>query len=396
MGFLHLLSRRTGDQRFTYHSLSLDFDATDAMTAPFLRLPLVGRYRYSPHSGNRNMRIRQWVGMIVLTISLVACTRGPGITFNITGRVVDEQGNGVGDATLVMERSFPAGFDGVTTRKRPVRLSEEGEFKVSVKGGLEVVLILEKPGYYRERYGFRLARLEDLYEQPQPIAIEQEVELVLVKIGRLTTLDTRSGVLVDRPGDDDVVFHYEPQRPVRFARRFGNDTYSDFLERSDVAESATDEQRSFVFMKTSRDQEPMSIKMTSVSVAAGFGMWTREVPEKISLHSSIAGTGFIFPEFDDYLPTSSFNFDRKMRTAPETGYLQSVAFDAEDVFEWNNGSSRARGIPFYFFDGEYYGRGVVGFGVMDCVQVSTETGEVSVQLSFQMQADGSRYLETGD
>lgn len=317
----------------------------------------------------------------------------------LQGEVVDEQGVRLNGVEVRIDKPAKHGevgvFDslGELFKENGNREAQEevwtinGTFNLDIKGYINLRLWFSKNGYYSEKLDFGFKE-EDITPETdrairegkkvEPLVLKKEdIRVVLEKQGALTSLIRYTGPLEYTTGGKGIIIDFDIIP--------GNYDGISEVRRVENIEDPKQLPENCVYMVADKDLDGKIVTVRKT--------WTSEypilnykedreyvVPQRIKLIMTAPESGFI-----EYKPGQNKKMPRQMKEAPETGYQNELVIES-GRFERG---SREADIHFYFKSRDKYGKGEIGtFGLYD------DNSKVRIGVSFNLQPDGSRNLET--
>jgi len=308
--------------------------------------------------------------------------RSSQVRFKVSGTVVDETGDQLSGVRLACSMSQPtlpqAGGDVSRYVSGPEAMIDgDFVFEPDIKG-TRIVLYFEKEGYYPEKRSFTADKLgpqanHDLLAGiiPQRGVTEiKDLEIVMQKIGELTTLKRRRARMSFHANGSGEVFDFDIRR---------GHLHGDLVRVANVTDpDQLPKHAAYLVAEVDEDGIIPATQEEYDDVLGG--RWSHaQVPMNLRLVMTDSEGGFILFVHDEEIRGSD-QAARQMVRAPAEGYAHVLELTPEIA---------RRGHLFFFKVGDKYGR-----GKLHVPRVSSDEKTFQMAVEFQIQLDGSRNLET--
>lgn len=324
---------------------------------------------------------RRWLGGRLMDRILQASLA----SFVLEGEVVDEGGTRLNEVSLRISKEKERGVDNWVYDKEDQLVN--GTFSIKVRGYSVVRLYFSKEGYYPENTVFSCDDEDDPLSpgyKPDRAVDRRDIRVVLEKMGDITHLIEANFKLTYRRQQDSGASGYVAtfDRDKWLLRSKGAGSLypipaTNLLDPEQIPPMCV-----YVIPKVDGDGRIINEDKAGPD-------WHRSflLPQEMRLITSDPEGGFIV--YDQKEGEQAY---WSMKLAPESGYKQEVALDADWLFRHSSyvrDMSNA-GTYFYFkIDGRY------GKGRIDSPSFPEGDYALEVGTTFQLQTDGSRNLDTG-
>jgi hypothetical protein len=295
--------------------------------------------------------------------------------FVLSGVVVDEDGNKLNGVTVKLIKALQGKW-GQEPKFETEAQTVNGDFKFNLRRYASIEMHFSLHGYYEEKLfasmpapNMDAEQLAGLKPIPEPIFTRDKLRVVLDKKGAITHLiECRVRLECPISGTGDVMDFDSFRRGRSAARKIQNILDPKLLPANSAYITADlDAGGSFA---TIQDTPPNSAVLV-----------TR--PRTVRLTMNAKGDGFI-----KFLPKSSRNVYRQMKTAPEKGYQGVLVLD-EEFFRQQSAMKAPEdyGLYFYFKTKDKYGKGRISAPII-------QSNAVRMGVIFRFQPDETRNVET--
>lgn len=312
--------------------------------------------------------------------------------FDISGTIVDEDGQSINDVRLVYSFSSHQGWDSTRFVKKGNEVVD-GSFHF--RGGPSMIAsgAARKNGYYDESFSISGPTIQSLdHEILQGKAIQRyvvnidDLTLVMVKQGRRTWLKrtAKDAGLVYRTDGSGTILDYARLGLRESNTRVVTDVVTEMINADPASMCIVVDHK---YIDQNRELKPFAQKSLDYKgVRQADGTW--HMPPEVRLIISDNEGGFIPFDYDPHMYEVSGGrklWDRvglQMRLAPEDGYRK----------EWVLTPELLKNPPFFYcrMNGTY------GRGRIMAIEMSTDGRGVTLTVEIMIQPDGSRNLETGE
>jgi len=301
--------------------------------------------------------------------------------FTLEGVVVDEEGTPLDDVSLRISKENLIGFDKWKTDQEERIIN--GKFSVSAHGYFGIRLTFNKEGYFEESVYFSTSPPDDFRNPEEPVVDQNNIRVVLKKMGDITCLTARDFKLTYQRQDcgaSGYVTDFNREKWQAYSE--GRGARNPMLVTNLLVPETIPPMCVYVIPKVDEDGRILNENK-------GEPDWFRPclMPQELRLITSDPEGGFIVYE-QDVAEKAYWS----MKLAPENGYKQEIVLDADWLFRRSPyvTSRSDDGIYFYFKINGRYGKARLGTPRFPEGDYALEVGT-----EFRMQIDGSRNLDTG-
>ena len=322
-------------------------------------------WRGKGRTGDRRSGALVWLGVLASGCGVLL---GFNAAIRLEGRVVDEAGRPLEGVRLDVRKSrLDLTSESFLSRDEDVLELSDGAFEVSCWNCSGVTLHFAKQGYYAETLQFHVAKPEDVEPgESRDLAVD-DLEVVLRSSANAAKLVSYEGHL-QTSADGPVTV-----APLR--RDLGSSGVR--LERLDEPPSKAAQYRPGYVRLIAPVDATGALAAQPLPDVPGARM---RFPAPPTVDFTPADAGVRLYRFTSENPQKVY---RSMRTAPATGYQDSLVLDRKE----RTGGS----YYFYFRSGDRYGKGKVvppSFGHADGQEV------VMSHIELRLNPDGSRNVES--